>query len=286
MSGQRLTHREMLSYGFKPGEPWAEQRRDLERTFDRASRSDRSGQSNRSLSMSSGLPLTLHAPAAHRQHSTSSTGHGYARPSGYGSARLHRPEYASPGRTTYPQDLWQYRDRADASQRSVSSRASSPAPSYASRHSYSRGYAPSSTYIPSTYQSHSTGSSGYSGYGYSASRSSTSYTPRDLYDTDDDEDYTHVVHAPSSTTDSEPHFASSGYAETTFIVEPSDSGSEEAYYAGEPSSYGSEFEGSSSSGYSGSQGADDEHDEYDDDGGSYSDEGDSYSDDGGYYSDD
>ncbi|KAJ6560416.1 hypothetical protein B0H19DRAFT_1261019 [Mycena capillaripes] len=283
MSGQRLTHREMLSYGFKPGEPWAEERRELERAFDRAGRSDHSGLSNRSLSMSSGLPLTVHAPAAQRQHSASSTGHGYARHSGYGSGHLHRTEYASPGRTTYTQDprMMHYRDR-ELSQRSASSRNSSPTPSYASLHGYSRGYIPSSTYNPSTYQSHS-GSSRYSGYAYSGSESS--YAPRSLYDTDDDEGHSHV-HTPSSIADSEPHFAS-GYAEATFIVEPSDSGSEASY--GEDSSYGSESE-RGDSGYSSSdgddvysEGADDEYDDDDDGGGSYSD-GDSYSD-GGYYSD-
>ncbi|KAF7352395.1 hypothetical protein MVEN_01203800 [Mycena venus] len=287
MTGQGLTYREMISYGVKPGEPWAEQRRELERAFDRAGRPDHNGLSNRSLSMSSGLPSTSHAPApaAQRQHSASSAGYGYARQSGYGSAHLQRPEYASPRRAAYPQEGWmmRYRDHGDPSQRSgsVFSRTSSPAPSYASRYSYDRGYAPSSSYNP-TYQSHS-GSSRYGGYGFTGSESSTNYTPRPIYETEE-EDY--HVHAPSSVTDSEPHFGS-GYAEATFIVEPSDSGSETSY-SGEHSPYDdSESErGGSDSGYSGSEGDDaySEGDEYDDyDGGGYSEDGD-YSD-GGYYSD-
>ncbi|KAJ7693903.1 hypothetical protein B0H17DRAFT_1330234 [Mycena rosella] len=281
MSG-RLTNREMLSYGFKPGKAWGEQRRELERGFDRADRSDRAGMSSRSMS-SGGLPSGSQTQALQLERYYS-TGHGYARHSGYGSGHLQRADYASPGRTTYPQDprMMQYRE---PSSRSVSSRASSPLPSYAPGthgRSYSLGYVPSSSYTPSAYQSHS-GSSRYSGYGYSGSGSS-SYTPRSLYESDD-EDYQHGD-APSSGAESEPHFAS-GYAETNFIIEPSDSGSE-ASYSGEHSSYGdSESErGDSGSGYSGSEGdsvysegADDEYDDFDDDGGSYSD-------DGGYYSDD
>jgi hypothetical protein len=272
----------MVSYGFK-GEPWAEQRRELERSFDRAGRSDHNGLLNRSVSMSSGLP---HAPAAQRQHSASPAGYGYARHSGYGlgSSHLHRPDYASLGRTYPPQDrLMQYREHLDSSRRSVSSRTSSPTSSYASRHIYSRGYAPSSSYSP-TYQTHSRSSRH---YGYSGSESSTSYSPLSFHDTDDDEEYAHI-HAPPSAAESGPHFAS-GYAEPTFIVEPSDSGSE-ASYSGEhtSSSYddSASERGSGSSGYSGSDvysdGSDDEYD----DGGSYSDGGDCYSDDGGYYSDD
>ncbi|KAJ7246555.1 hypothetical protein B0H12DRAFT_757691 [Mycena haematopus] len=280
----RLTHRELLSYGFKPGEPWAEQRRELESAFDRAGRSDHSGLSNRSLSMSSGLPLTSRAPVAQRQHSTSSAGYGSARYSGYGSNHLHRPEYAAPSGRTYSQEAWMmpYRGYDHSSPRSVSSRAASPTPSYASRHNYGHEYAPSSNYHNSTYQSHSQ-LSRHSGYAYSGSASSTNYTLQTLYDTDD-ENHT----PPSSLTDSELHFTS-GYAEASFIIEPSDSGSE-ASYSGDHSSYAdSEAElGDSGSGYSGSEsdgayseGADD----YDyDDAGSYSDEGD-YSDDGGYYSD-
>ncbi|KAJ7887496.1 hypothetical protein B0H14DRAFT_3856231 [Mycena olivaceomarginata] len=293
MTNQRLTHRELLSYGFKQGEPWAEQRRDLERAlFDRAGRSDHSGLSNRSLSMSSGLPLTsARAPAAQRQHSISSAGYGYTARSGYGSSPLHRAEYPSPGRTstTYPQDsrMMRYRDPTPSS---VLSRTSSLGPSYASSHTggYSRtyGYAPSSSYNPA-YHSHG-GSSRYSGYATSYSshgseRSSTAYTPRSLYDTDDDDDaYTHTD-TLSSVTDSESHHFSSGFAEVSFVVEPSDSGSE--------ASYCDDSECDSGSGHSGSEGgdgywegADDDYDG-DYDGGSHSDEGD-YSDDGGYYSDD
>ncbi|KAJ7126433.1 hypothetical protein C8R43DRAFT_706917 [Mycena crocata] len=286
---QRLTHREMVSYGFKPGEPWGEQRRELERAFDRADRSNHGGMSNRSLS--SGLPPSSYtiAPAAnHRQHSTGSLGHGRSRHSGYGTVHMNHADYASPGRTTYAQDPWmQYRG---STHRSVSSRTSSPTPSYTtaartSGRSYSHGYAPSSNYAPTTYQSRS-GSSRYSGYGYSGSESSASYAPRSVYDTDDDDDYTHL-HAPSSTVESEPHSFTSGYVETTFVVEPSESGSE-ASYSGEHSSYGSGSESGSEhdddGSCSGSEGdsiysdGTEEYDDYDDNG--------SYSDDGGYYSDD
>ncbi|KAJ7724908.1 hypothetical protein B0H16DRAFT_288470 [Mycena metata] len=281
MTGQRLTHREMLSYGFKQGEPWAEQRRDLERSFNRGGRQDSNGLSNRSHSMSSGLPGTPHAPGAHRQHSTSSAGHSYARHSGYGSSSPHREEYASPSpHSTYAHDPWAMQLRAaDPYQRSLSSRVSSPASSYASGRSYSHGYAPSSSYAPTGYHSRG-GSSRYSGYGYASSGSSTGYAPRPVYETEDDGDYTYT-HAPSSVAESEPHYASSGYAEAAFVIEPSDSGSETSYSEGH-SSYDDES-GDSGSGYSGSEGdsiysegADDEYDD-DDDG---------YSDDGGYYSDD
>ncbi|KAJ7498531.1 hypothetical protein FB451DRAFT_1488 [Mycena latifolia] len=279
----RLTHREMLSYGFKPGESWAEQRRDLERAFERADRSDRAGMSNRS--MSSGLPSSSQTQTLQRHYSTNSTGHDYARHSGYGSSHPQRADYTA-GRTTYPQDtrMMQYREPSSRVS-SRSSRTSSPIPTYTSGtygRSYSHGFAPSSSYTPSAYRSHS-GSSRYSGYGYSASGSSRSYSPWSLYESDD-EGYTHAD-APSSAAESELHFAS-GYAETTFVVEPSDSGSE-ASYSGEHSSYGdSESErGDSGSGYSGSEGdsvysegADDEYEDYDDGG--------SYSEDGGYYSDD
>ncbi|KAJ7167644.1 hypothetical protein C8R46DRAFT_1093685 [Mycena filopes] len=272
MAGHRLTHREMLSYGFKQGEPWADQRRDLERALDRGGRQTPSGISHRSHSMSSGLPAPAHAPAAHRQHSTSSTGHSYTRNSGYGSSYSRRAEYPSPssGRSTYAQDPWAMQLRADPyQQQSVSSRHASPAPSYASSsgRSYSHGYAPSSSYAPTQqYQSR-----GY-GHGYASSGSSSGYAPRSYYETevdDDDDGYTHV-HAPSaeSSVESEPHIASSGYVEANFVIEPSDSGSE----------------ATSGSGYSGSEGdsvySDGADDEYDDD------DGGSYSDDGGYYSDD
>ncbi|KAJ7098759.1 hypothetical protein B0H15DRAFT_945269 [Mycena belliarum] len=271
MSG-RLTHREMLSYGLKPGEPWAEQRRELERAFDRADRSDRGGVSRRSMS-TGGLPSGHQTQAVQRQYSVNSTGHDYARHSGYGSG--HQLQYAFPqGRTGYPQDnmrLMQYREPP------VSSRMSSPAPGYSSR-TYDRGYPPS-TYTSSTYRSHS-GSSRYSGY---ATGSSTGYAPRSFYQTDD-EDYTQG--GALSSGGSERHH-SSGYAETTFVVEPSDSGSE-ASYSGEHSSYGDldSERGASDSGYSGSEGdsvysegADDEYDDFDDDEGSYSDGGDWGSDD-------
>ncbi|KAJ6561558.1 hypothetical protein DFH09DRAFT_1083011 [Mycena vulgaris] len=228
-----------------------------------------------------GLPPGSQTQALQRQHSSPS-GHDYARHSGYGSGHLQRPSYTSPaGRITYPQDPWmQYRD---STSRPSSSRASSTVPSHAlSTYGRSYGYAPSSTYAPSAHHSHS-GSSRYSGHGYSRSGSSAGYTPQSFYDSDD-EDYTHVT-APSSVAESEPHFAS-GYAEATFVIEPSDSGSE-ASYSGGHSSYGDSESGrgDSSSGYSGSEGdsvysegADDEYEDYDDGG--------SYSDDGGYYSDD
>ncbi|KAJ7129269.1 hypothetical protein C8R44DRAFT_872559 [Mycena epipterygia] len=277
---QRLTNREMLSYGFKPGEPWAEQRRELERALDRP---DRGGMSHRSMSGGLG-PSGLQTQAVQRQHSTNPAGYGYVRQSGHASPHLPRADYPSPGRNAYPQDPWmQYRD---SSLRPVSSRALPPLPSYASgmyERSYSHGYAPSSSYTPPAYQLSRSVLSRYSGYGHSGSESSRSYTPRSVYDSDD-EDYTHT-HGPSSGAESELHF-SSGYAETTFIVEPSDSGSEEAYSGGH-SSYDDSESGDSSSGYSlsgsegdsvYSEGADDEYEDSYDDGGSFSD-------DGGYYSD-
>ncbi|KAJ7771148.1 hypothetical protein DFH07DRAFT_1057870 [Mycena maculata] len=267
----RLTHRDMLSYGFKQGQPWGEDRRELERAFDQA---DRSRAPRRSLS--SGFPSNPQLQTVQRQYSTSSAP-GYAGHSGYGSGYLPRASYSSPGRT-YPQDPWmQYRDA------SHSSRTSSPVPSYASGshgRSYSRGYGPSSG-SSYTLERQSSNASRYSSYGYSGSESSTSYAPRSVYDSDD-EGYTHA-HAPSA--ESEPYFASSRYAET-FVIEPSDSGSE-ASYSGYHEPYGdSELEysdsGSGSSGSEGdsvySEGADDEYEDYEDDSGSHSDDG-GYSDD-------
>ncbi|KAJ7482394.1 hypothetical protein B0H11DRAFT_2232589 [Mycena galericulata] len=227
--------------------------------------------------MSSGFPPGNPLQTVQRQHSSSSAGPTYARRSGYGNGYPPHQNYSSPGHRN-AQDPWmQYRD---SSQRSVSSRTSS-----SGSRSYTDTYgAPASSY---TLQSRrGSASSRYSGYGYSGSESSTSYAPRSVYDSEDD-DYTHAP-APSSVVEAEPYHASSGYAEMTFVVEPSDSGSE-ASYSGDHSPYDdSESErGDSGSSYSGSEGdsvysegADDsEYDDYDD-GGSYSE------DDGGYYSDD
>ncbi|KAJ6515417.1 hypothetical protein C8R45DRAFT_1205682 [Mycena sanguinolenta] len=281
MTGQRLTHREMLSYGFKPGEPWAEQRRELQSSFDRAGHSDHSGNmSHRSLSMSSGLPLVSRAPSVQRQHSSCSPGYGSAMHSGYGSSG-HR---VSPsGRTTYSQDAWttlRHRDYDHhSSQRSVSeSRAASLAPSYASRHSYSHEYAPSNHHhssSSSSSRSHSQ-SSRRSGYGYSGSGYSTSHTLQTLYDTDD-EDYT----PPSSLGDSEPHF-SSGYAQASFVIEPSDSGSDVSYSGEHSGDSGSDYESGSEDDGAYSDDADENYDDYAAE--SYSDDAD-YSEDGDYYSD-
>ncbi|KAJ6616292.1 hypothetical protein B0H10DRAFT_2038189 [Mycena sp. CBHHK59/15] len=271
MSGPRygrLTHNELLSYGFKQGDSWGDQRRALERALDYRDH-DRVREGSKAL-MSN----------AHSQAQQHYDAHAYTRNSGYG-AHTHRMGYSSPGRTTYSEDPWtHYRD---SSRRSVSSRALPVPPNTAGyARSYSTGYTPSQSYTLTPYQSAShSGSSRYSGHGYSASVSSASYAPRSVYDSDDG--YT-SAHAPSSIPESEPHFAS-GYAETTFVVEPSESGESETYYSGEHSSSGdSESEGGGGSTYySGSEGdsvysegADDEYDDYDDDGGSYSN-------DGGYY---
>lgn len=269
----------MLSSGFKPGEPWAEQRRDLERAFN-----DSPGHAGRmsSRSVSSGFPSGSPHQAVQRQYSTSSAGPiaSYARHSGYGTGYhdLPRANYGSPGRTD-PQDPWmQYRD---ASQRS--------SPSSSGSHAHGRSYT-GHAYAPAAASSYTlqsrSGSSRYSryGYGHSGSESSLGYAPRSGYYSDDADDEYTQAHAPSSIAESdEPHYASSGYAETNFVVEPSDSGSE-ASYSGNDSLYDDSADSGSvsGSGYSSSEGdsvySDEEYEDYEDDG--------AYSDDGGYYSDD
>ncbi|KAJ7284181.1 hypothetical protein C8J57DRAFT_1294766 [Mycena rebaudengoi] len=278
-TNSRLTHRDMLSYGFKPGEPWGDQRRELERAFDAAP-----GAATRTPSM------TSRGTASSREYQGSNN-IGYARHSGYASPHHNQLEYAprhtaySPAaHSTHSQDLWmQYRDHNDSFRRSVSSRTSSPMPSnalgsYGRSHSYGYGYAASPSYAQSP-----SSRSGYSGHGYSRS-SSTGYASQpSYYSDDDDNDYTP---APSSVSTSEPYFES-GYAETTYIVEPSDSAGSESYYSGDHSSYEDSEYGSQSTcsdSCSGHSESDEESDYSEDQDGDYDDD-ESYSDDGGYYSD-
>ncbi|KAK7054086.1 hypothetical protein R3P38DRAFT_1479360 [Favolaschia claudopus] len=274
MSGQRLTHREMLSYGFKPGEPWAQQRRDLERAFDRgaAASPSRHSSGHRSLSMSSsgglpGLALTsLRVPTSsvsQRQNSTASTGaydYGYGRwHSGYG----HGPEYIAPGHNSPPRMISPQRTPAP-----------SPTSSRPPAHPFSMardGRANSSGYY--SYNPSSTLSSPrlneatrYGGYEYSEPSDYSSTRP--FYDTEDEE---YAIRNSG--------FAS-GYGEAAFVIEPSDSGSEDSGSRAHDfdNVYGSGSERSGSSlEYSGSESEGvsvvEEYDDYEDAGGSYSDDG-------------
>ncbi|KAF5388405.1 hypothetical protein D9615_000651 [Tricholomella constricta] len=88
----RLSHREMLSYGFKYGEPWGEDRRALERAFREADTgSERTSESAWTSGSSSGLTFGGSESTDGSTQSTSSSG-GLSRVSmsSWGTERAHK----------------------------------------------------------------------------------------------------------------------------------------------------------------------------------------------------